>query len=88
MFWGLNQQSHIWLLSNRKSSERKGKVQLVDASDWFVPLRKNLGKKNCEFSEDQIQQIADLIVNPKETEQSESSLMKPLAITKLRLNAL
>ena len=32
--------------------------------------RKNLGKKNCEFSEGQIQQIADLIVNPREAEQS------------------
>lgn len=31
---------------------------------------KNLGKKNCEFSEEQIRQIADLIVNPRETEQS------------------
>jgi type I restriction enzyme M protein len=57
-------------LSNRKSSERKGKVQLIDASGWFVPLRKNLGKKNCEFSEEHIQKIADLVINPRETEQS------------------
>ena len=70
MFYNTGIATYIWLLSNRKSSERKGKVQLIDASGWFVPLRKNLGKKNCEFSEDQIQQIADLIVNPRETEQS------------------
>lgn len=70
MFYNTGIATYIWLLSNRKSLERKGKVQLIDASGWFVPLRKNLGKKNCEFSEDQIQQIADLIVNPRETEQS------------------
>lgn len=70
MFYNTGIATYIWLLSNRKSAERKGKVQLIDASGWYVPLRKNLGKKNCEFSEDQIQQIADLIVNPKETEQS------------------
>ena len=70
MFYNTGIATYIWLLSNRKSAERKGKVQLLDASGWFVPLRKNLGKKNCEFSEGQIQQIADLIVNPRETEQS------------------
>ena len=36
----------------------------------FVPLRKNLGKKNCEFSEEQIQQIVDLVLNPRETKHS------------------
>lgn len=70
MFYNTGIATYIWLLSNRKSAERKGKVQLIDASSWYVPLRKNLGKKNCEFSEEQIQQIADLIVNPRETEQS------------------
>ncbi len=70
MFYNTGIATYIWLLSNRKSAERKGKVQLIDASGWYVPLRKNLGKKNCEFSEEQIQQIADLIVNPRETEQS------------------
>ncbi|KKO18541.1 MAG: type I restriction-modification system subunit M [Candidatus Brocadia sp.] len=70
MFYNTGIATYIWLLSNRKSLERKGKVQLIDASGWFVPLRKNLGKKNCEFSEEQIRQIADLIVNPRETEQS------------------
>ncbi|MCX8069807.1 MAG: hypothetical protein N2738_04825, partial [Thermodesulfovibrionales bacterium] len=61
---------YIWLLSNRKSPERKGKVQLIDASSWYEPLRKNLGRKNCEFSEEQIQAIVDLVINPRETEQS------------------
>ncbi len=58
------------MLTNRKSEERRGKVQLIDATEWFVPLRRNLGKKNCEFSEDQIRAICNLVVNPVETEKS------------------
>jgi type I restriction enzyme M protein len=70
MFYNTGIATYIWLLSNRKTAARKGKVQLIDASGWFVPLRKNLGKKNCEFSDEQIAQICDLIIKPKETTQS------------------
>ena len=70
MFYNTGIATYIWLLSNRKSAARKGKVQLIDASKMYVPLRKNLGKKNCEFSEEQINKITDLIVNPVETEVS------------------
>jgi type I restriction enzyme M protein len=70
MFYNTGIATYIWLLSNRKTDERKGKVQLIDASSWYVPLRKNLGKKNCEFSDEQITAICDLITNPGETEQS------------------
>lgn len=70
MFYNTGIATYIWLLSNRKCSERKGKVQLIDATSIYIPLRKNLGKKNCELSEEQIMQITDLIVNPSETEQS------------------
>jgi type I restriction enzyme M protein len=70
MFYNTGIATYIWLLSNRKSAARKGKVQLIDASNWFVPLRKNLGKKNCEFSDEQISKICKLVINPKETEQS------------------
>lgn len=60
----------IWVLTNRKVDARKGKVQLVDASAWYQPLRKNMGKKNCELSEQHIQDICNLIVLPAETKQS------------------
>jgi type I restriction enzyme M protein len=70
MFYNTGIATYIWLLSNRKAPERKGKVQLIDATGVYVPLRKNLGKKNCELSEEQITQITDLIINPRETEQS------------------
>ena len=70
MFYNTGIATYIWLLSNRKNKERKGKVQLIDASGWYVPLRKNLGKKNCSFSDQQIEDICDLIIHPRETEQS------------------
>ena len=49
MFYNTGIATYIWVLSNRKAPHRKGKVQLIDATQWFKPLRKNLGKKNCEL---------------------------------------
>jgi type I restriction enzyme M protein len=48
---------YIWVLSNRKSATRKGKVQLIDASNAFTPLRKSIGKKRVEINENQIKEI-------------------------------
>jgi type I restriction enzyme M protein len=45
-------------------------VQLIDATQWFKPLRKNLGKKNCELSEEDIARICDTFLTFEETEQS------------------
>jgi len=70
MFYNTGIATYIWLLTNRKSEERRGKVQLIDATEWYVPLRRNLGKKNCELSEDHIRAICDLVVNPVETAKS------------------
>ena len=70
MFYNTGIATYIWLLTNRKSKERKGKVQLIDATEWYEPLRRNLGKKNCQFSEEHIRKIVDLVVNPVESEQS------------------
>ncbi len=58
------------MLTNRKPEHRRGKVQLVDATQWFKPLRKNLGKKNCELSDADIQRICDTFMAFEETEQS------------------
>ena len=54
MFYNTGIATYIWVLTNRKPEHRRGKVQLIDATAWFKPLRKNLGKKNCELSEDDI----------------------------------
>ena len=48
----------------------RGKVQLIDATQWFRPLRKNLGNKNCELSADDIRRICDDFLAFEDTEQS------------------
>jgi type I restriction enzyme M protein len=70
MFYNTGIATYIWVLTNRKPDHRKGKVQLIDATQWFKPLRKNLGKKNCELSDDDITRICDTFWGFKETEQS------------------
>lgn len=68
MFYNTGIATYIWVLTNRKPEHRKGKVQLIDATQWFKPLRKNLGKKNCELSDDDIRRICDTFIDFKETE--------------------
>ncbi|MBE0568654.1 MAG: SAM-dependent DNA methyltransferase [Deltaproteobacteria bacterium] len=70
MFYNTGIATFIWVLTNRKPEHRKGKVQLIDATAWFKPLRKNLGKKNCELSDDDITRICDAFLRFDETEQS------------------
>ncbi|MEK0361640.1 type I restriction-modification system subunit M [Pseudomonas sp. CBC3] len=60
IFYNTGIATYIWVLANKKSEERRGKVQLIDASQWFQPLRRNLGKKNCELSDSDIACILDL----------------------------
>ncbi len=70
MFYNTGIATYVWVLTNRKPEHRKGKVQLIDATQWFRPLRKNLGKKNCEFGEQDITRICDTFLAFEESEQS------------------
>ncbi|MDD4162631.1 MAG: class I SAM-dependent DNA methyltransferase [Methanothrix sp.] len=70
MFYNTGIATYIWIISNRKPEHRRGRVQLIDATQWFKPLRKNLGNKNCELSEEDIKRICDTFLAFKETEQS------------------
>ena len=63
LFYNTGITTYIWLLSNNKPPYRKGKVQLIDASDLYRKLRKNLGAKNCEFAPDHIAHITQLYLN-------------------------
>lgn len=57
MFYNTGIATYVWILSNRKPAERAGKVQLIDASSFWRKMRKSLGSKRKEMSE---QQIADV----------------------------
>jgi len=70
MFYNTGIATYIWVLTNRKPAHRKGRVQLIDATQWFKPLRKNLGKKNCELADQDITRICDTFLAFEETEQS------------------
>ena len=70
MFYNTGIATYIWVLSNRKAAHRRGRVQLIDATQWYRPLRKNLGSKSCELFDDDIQRICDAFLAFEETEQS------------------
>lgn len=70
MFYNTGIATYIWVLSNQKPEHRQGKVQLIDATKWFKPLRKNLGSKNCELSEEDIERITGAFLAFKDTDES------------------
>ncbi|NLJ60755.1 MAG: N-6 DNA methylase, partial [Firmicutes bacterium] len=85
MFYNTGIATYIWVLSNRKAEHRKGKVQLIDATKWYKPLRKNLGMKNCELSEDDIRRIVEVFMAFDETEESKIFLNKEFGYSKIRV---
>ena len=63
LFYNTGITTYVWVLSNNKADKRKGKVQLIDASNLYQKLRKNLGEKNCEFTDEHIHQITQLYLD-------------------------
>ncbi len=57
LFYNTGISTYFWVLTNRKSPERRGKVQLIDARELFVKMRKRLGEKRKQISDDQIAEI-------------------------------
>ena len=70
MFYNTGIATYIWVISNRKAAHRQGYVQLIDATEWFAPLRRNLGNKNSELSAEDIAKICDAFERFEETENS------------------
>jgi type I restriction enzyme M protein len=70
LFYNTGITTYIWILSNNKAPDRKGKVQLIDASLLYRKLRKNLGNKNCEFAPEHIREIVDVYTNMKPVERT------------------
>ncbi|MCP2038170.1 class I SAM-dependent DNA methyltransferase [Chryseobacterium sp. HSC-36S06] len=72
IFYNTGITTYIWILSNNKPAKRKGKVQLIDASEMYQKLRKNLGNKNCELTKQHIQEIQDCYMQLKELDKKET----------------
>ena len=60
MFYNTGIATYLWILTNRKRRDRRGKVQLINATDLFVKMRKSLGNKRNELSDGNIAEIVDL----------------------------
>ncbi|MDP3726226.1 MAG: class I SAM-dependent DNA methyltransferase [bacterium] len=92
LFFNTGISTYVWLLSNRKPAERKGKVMLIDARTTRTQLRRNLGAKRYEMSEANAKEILDLYDNYKENERAkvfpttafayrEITIQRPLRLT-------
>lgn len=69
-FYNTGISTYVWVVTNRKEERRRGYVQLIDASNISTPLRKNLGEKNCETTEENRHRILQLLMDFKETPES------------------
>lgn len=67
MFYNTGIGTHIWILANKKEERRKGKIQLIDATQMKSPLRKNMGKKNCEFTPEIRREILRMFLDMEES---------------------
>ena len=68
LFYNTGISTYFWIVTNRKAKERRGKVQLVDARNLFTKMRKALGEKRKQISDDQIEQITRLYADFTETD--------------------
>ena len=76
MFYNTGISTYIWILSNRKPAERKGKVQLIDASSFWQKMRKSLGSKRKELSGEHIEEITRLFGAFEEAEKDGKPISK------------
>jgi type I restriction enzyme M protein len=68
MFFNTGITTYIWIVSNKKSPERKGKVQLIDGTSFSTSMRKNLGDKGKYLTDEQIQELFEIYQNNEENE--------------------
>jgi type I restriction enzyme M protein len=68
LFYNTGISTYFWIVTNRKAEERRGKVQLVDAREYFVKMRKSLGEKRKQISDPQIEEVTRLFGDFKEGE--------------------
>ena len=70
LFFNTSIGTYIWILTNRKSEERQGKIQLINAVDFFDKMKRNLGNKGVFISDSHIHHIVELYTGFEETEHS------------------
>ena len=68
MFFNTGITTYVWILNNKKSPDRKGKIQLIDGNSFSTLMRKNLGAKSKIIAEEQIQRLFEIYQNNEENE--------------------
>ena len=68
LFYNTGINTYVWFLTNAKSPERRGKVQLINAVDICHPAKKSLGSKRNDILEDDVKRILDLYLNFEEND--------------------
>lgn len=68
LFYNTGIATYVWVLTNRKSPERKGRVQLIDATSFWIPMRKSLGDKRREIPREKVEEILTLLRTFEESE--------------------
>ena len=63
LFYNTGIFTYVWLVTNRKSQERRGKVQLIDGTRFFQKMKKSLNNKRNEITEDQIRHLTRVYGN-------------------------
>jgi type I restriction enzyme M protein len=66
LFYNTGIATYVWLLTNRKAPARRGKVQLIDATSFWTPMRKSLGDKRREIPLDRAQDILKILIDFKD----------------------
>ena len=85
LFFNTSIGTYIWILTNRKSEERQGKIQLINAVDFFDKMKKNLGNKGVFISDSHIRHIVELYTGFEETEHSKIYPNDFFGYTKVRV---
>src|ERR1017187_7728442 len=86
MFYNTGISTYVWVLSNRKPSARKGKVQLIDASSYWQRMRKSLGSKRKELSDEHIAEITRLFGEFKEAQRFDEAIKMEVPISRIFRN--
>ena len=85
IFYNTGIATYIWILSNHKEEKRKGKVQLIDATDIWIPMRKSLGDKRREISDVQIGEITQMFLDFNENEKVKIFNTEDFGFRKIRV---
>lgn len=85
LFYNTGIATYVWILTNKKEAHRKGKVQLIDASDIWEPMRKSLGSKRREISDEQIEQITAIYSEFSDSDKSKIFSNEEFGFRKVRI---